>query len=263
MKKLTAIVFSLLCFTIHLISCTKEIELDVDAHEQKIVIEAHVGTEIGDNSVLISKSKSLNSKDPIVPISGATVTVKDLLTGQVFAMPESAGVYSNDQLAALGEHTYELSVTVEGKTYTSKSTVPKNVQLTEFTQKDSLDNNSFGFDNLAALIPKYNDPADRENFYQFVIYRNDSLQQDILIRDDIVYNGLEVSQEIYVEARKNDTVTVDFQGIDKPVYRYLFGFAKNVYQSSGTPANPVSNISNGALGYFKAHTSNFYEVVVK
>ncbi len=254
----------LILFTFSYIhSCTKIIDLDLEEHQQRIVIEAHTGTEQGDNSVIISSSKSFNSTEPILPISGATVRITDLTTGQVFPLTENAGVYSNNTLAAVEEHVYELTVEVQGSIYTATSTVPKNVPLTDFTQNGSVDDNSFGVTDLANLVPKYTDPGDRKNFYQFVIYRNDSLQSDVLIRDDVVYNGLEVSGEIFVEARKNDKITIDFQGIDEPVYRFLFGFAKNVTQTSGTPANPVSNISNGALGYFKAHTSNAGEIIVK
>ena len=244
-------------------SCTKVIDLDLEEHEQKVVIEAHVGTETGDNSVIITRSKSFNSPEPILPISGAVVRITNLTDGQVYQLTENFGVYSNDALAAIEQNTYKLTVEFQGEIYTAQSTVPENVPLTSFTQNGSVDDNTFGFSDIANLVPKYSDPANRKNFYQFVIYRNDSLQNDVLIRDDVVYNGLEVSGEIFVEARKDDIISIDFQSIDEPVYRYLFGFAKNVTQTSGTPANPVSNISNGALGYFKAHTSNYGEIAIK
>ena len=258
-KSILTILIGICCLQ----SCTKIIDLDLEEHQQKIVIEAHVGTETGDNQVIITRSKSFNDPQPIMPISGALVTITNLTDGQVYQLTDYSGVYNNDILAAIEQNTYKLTVELEGKVYTAQSTVPKNVALSSFTQNGSVDDNTFGFSDLANLVPKYTDPGDRKNFYQFIIYRNDSLQQDILLRDDVVYNGLEVSSEIFVEARKNDTITIDFQSIDEPVYRFLFGFAKNVTQTSGTPANPVSNISNGALGYFKAHTSNFEQLIVK
>lgn len=252
----------ILC-TVSLTSCTKIIDLDLDEHEQKIVIEAQVGTNSGDNSVRISHSKSLNSAAPIFPVTDADVQIKDLTTDKTYLLQETGGVYRNDSLTATVNHSYQLIVNHHGRIYTSVSTVPQNVPLVDFSQKGSLDDNAFGFENLARVVPTYLDPADRENFYQFVIYRNDSLQQDIIVRDDVVYNGLPVSNELFLEARKNDKITVDFQSIDQGAYKFLFGFSKNTSQTSGTPANPVSNISNGALGYFKAHTSNIHHVVIK
>jgi hypothetical protein len=51
-----------------------------------------------------------------------------------------------------------------------------------------------------------------------------------------------------------DYVTVALQSIDKGVYEYFrtLNQANNSGQSA-TPANPVSNFSNGALGYFSAY----------
>ena len=64
-----------------------------------------------------------------------------------------------------------------------------------------------------------------------------------------------------------DTIHVEMQCIDQNIYTYYIA----VIQISGddgsgagiTPANPPSNISNGALGYFSAHTSAVSSIVIK
>jgi hypothetical protein len=53
--------------------------------------------------------------------------------------------------------------------------------------------------------------------------------------------------------------------VDKNVYDYFFtlsGVTGNNGFQTATPANPVSNISNGALGYFSAHTTQRVKVEV-
>jgi hypothetical protein len=44
--------------------------------------------------------------------------------------------------------------------------------------------------------------------------------------------------------------------IDKGAYDYFYSLDQitSTNGNSATPANPVSNISGGALGYFSAHT---------
>jgi hypothetical protein len=51
--------------------------------------------------------------------------------------------------------------------------------------------------------------------------------------------------------KKGDTVTVWLETIDKGVFDY-FRTAGSESGRNASPANPVSNISNGALGYFNA-----------
>ncbi|HKO82838.1 MAG TPA: hypothetical protein VJU78_20670, partial [Chitinophagaceae bacterium] len=66
------------------------------------------------------------------------------------------------------------------------------------------------------------------------------------------------------EIESRDTVMLDMLCIDNVVYKYWY----SVYQSatgnsqSASPANPVTNIVGGALGYFSAHTKQTKSVVV-
>jgi hypothetical protein len=42
--------------------------------------------------------------------------------------------------------------------------------------------------------------------------------------------------------------------VDQGVYTYFYTLNQNTGRNSGAPANPVSNITNGALGYFNAYS---------
>jgi hypothetical protein len=82
-------------------------------------------------------------------------------------------------------------------------------------------------------------------------------------RSDLGSTGFSFPFPISVRAKKNDTIRVDMQFIDKTVFDYLYGLNRNIGQFSATPSNPTSNINNGALGYFKAHTSQKKMLIVK
>jgi hypothetical protein len=58
-----------------------------------------------------------------------------------------------------------------------------------------------------------------------------------------------------------DSVLVSLECIDKNVYTY-FRTASQTGNQSTTVSNPVSNISNGALGYFSAYTVRHYKILV-
>jgi hypothetical protein len=62
-----------------------------------------------------------------------------------------------------------------------------------------------------------------------------------------------------------DQVRVEMHCVDNAVWQYFntLGQAKGNNSQSITPANPVSNISNNALGYFSAQTIVVKEAVNK
>ena len=56
------------------------------------------------------------------------------------------------------------------------------------------------------------------------------------------------------------------QCVDVAVYNYFKALPLvNISNSGGdiTHVNPVSNISNGALGYFSAHTSEVKSIIIQ
>ena len=62
-----------------------------------------------------------------------------------------------------------------------------------------------------------------------------------------------------------DQVTVDMLCLDPAVYKYWYSLDRGATGggiSGATPANPVTNISGGALGYFSAHTLQSKTMVV-
>ncbi|MDP2722691.1 MAG: hypothetical protein Q8O72_08040 [Bacteroidales bacterium] len=71
------------------------------------------------------------------------------------------------------------------------------------------------------ITPHYTDNSSSENYNQFKGIRNDTLVDDILIRNDVGFNGSSSHLQLRVKADKGDVVTIDLQCIDKAVYNYF------------------------------------------
>jgi hypothetical protein len=84
----------------------------------------------------------------------------------------------------------------------------------------------------------------------------------IFLYDDRLSNGNEIDFFFFnfndEEFQKNDNIEVELLNIDEPVFTYFKTLRKAQANTSAgpfgsqAPANPISNWSNGALGYFSA-----------
>jgi hypothetical protein len=92
-----------------------------------------------------------------------------------------------------------------------------------------------------------------------VLSVNGKQSKQFFLFDDNFSDGKRVNQDLFdfdIDLVQGDVADVELQCLDSLVYRYWQGLDQNQNRggASTTPANPVSNISNGALGYFSAHT---------
>ncbi len=247
-----------------LIGCEREIDIDLNTSNPRFVIEGMISTAIGESIVSISKTLNFDETIPFPDISGALVTVTDNTINQTDTLAEtSAGKYSKLVLVGIEGHSYTLTVKIGEKMFTAVSTIPYQVQLDSLVQENLARKRSGGDGTLIRITPRYTDPSAYDNHYQFIVTKNDILLNDIFIRNDVGFNGSSASRPLRVRADRNDVIKVAMQDIDKAAYNYFFGLNENLNQSSATPANPTSNISNGALGYFKGHTSQVKTMVIK
>ncbi len=268
MKKYILIPFVLLV----LFSCEKVIDIDLNQSNPRFVIEGNLSNVSGESKVMISKTLNFDETTAYPAISGALVTITDNKLNQIDTLIEtSAGIYFKTGLAGIEGHTYSMMVNIDNEIFTAVSTMPFSVNPDSLVQENLAGSGTGGvpggsgrpgnpggdhdYETIIQITPYYTDPVNSENYYQFEVTRNDTLVDDVFIRNDVGFNGSSSHLPLRVKAEKGDVITIDLQCIDKTVYNYFFGLNENINQSSATPANPASNINNGALGYFKAHTS--------
>ena len=155
--------------------------------------------------------------------------------------------------------------------FSSTSTIPKNIKLDSLIQQNLAGTagtigppaGTPGAGTIILIMPIYQYKENADKFYQFVINKNDTLLKNIITRSILPSIGLTNSYPLFIKAKKNDVLKFDMQFIDKKEYDYLTELSRNIGQFSATPSNPTSNINNGALGFFKAHTSQKKIIIVK
>jgi hypothetical protein len=251
--KLIVVVTGLLLF-----SCKKIVTLKLNNVPAAVVIQGEITNQGGPTYVTINQPVDFYADNTFPPISGATVVITDN-NGQIDSLIEiSPGIYATSSLQGAPGTTYQLSVTAQGQHYTATSTMPSTVNLDSVTFEI---NSGFGRKQISAVV-NFQDPTGVKNYYQFVEYLNNTqLTKDLFVFDDRLSDGRYINYTLFNDSaylQPGDQLRVDMYCIDSAVYNYFFQLLQSggagSFNTSASPANPTSNISNGAYGYFSAHT---------
>ena len=254
------------CFLVLLLSsCEKVINLNLDQTTPKIVIEGIFTNLNVSHLVSISYTKNFEADNKKVPVYGALVLLKEE-NGPTISFTEQgkSGNYYSTKFKGVAGKKYTMTITVNGKTYTAISKMPFPVPLKSLNQTEL----TFFGESKKLVQANYNDPIGIENFYYNKLYVNDVKRGSLYIESDRFNDGKEVKNTIFIsdpDLKTGDKVKVQLLTIDENVYKYLF----SISQISGnggpptTPANPTSNFTNGALGYFSASTISTDSLTIK
>lgn len=252
-------VLTALAFT----SCEKIVQIDLNTTNPKLIVEANVTNQPGTYKVLLSHSVNYYDPDIFPAVTGATVVIADN-TGNSETLSEvSPGNYETSTLQGVEGRTYTLNITTaDGKQYSAVSTMPYHVAI------DSV-NFEMRRENRYRVICKFKDPEGEQNYYKLQLSSNDTANldtTDIRIVADGFADGQELSITYGTHLILGDSVTVKLECIDKSAYDFYRTLPDvegdlNSFLSA-PPANPVTNVSNGALGYFSAYSVTLYSTVV-
>jgi len=125
------------------------------------------------------------------------------------------------------------------------------------------------FDGGYRILLYFSDPPGEENFYRVKVHKNGELLNevgDLIVFDDNRLDGKGIQVRLRGQLfDKGDTATVQLLTIDKNTWRYFTTFREmaNLNPGSPAPANPSSNFSNGALGYFSAWSADEKEIIIE
>lgn len=257
MKKTFFIILSAFALS----SCQKEIDLDLADQSGNIVIEGNVTDAKGSYIVKITKSVGFSQPNQYPAVTGAQVILSDN-TGQTEILEYAGGgEYKTSAFLGVPGRIYTLKVLAEGKQYTAQSTMPEAVELEALAQ----DSFKVGDKTTYTILPIFTDPAELGNRYLFSVTINDLSKKYISVLSDNLNNGLPNQWSLGLpnddnkgrdhEVVPGDDIHVEMQSIDTNIFTYYSALLQ-ISDGYGTvtPANPPSNISNGALGYFSAHT---------
>lgn len=281
--------------------CTKEVNIDIPPHDELIVIDGSI--ETGQPPIVfVTKTHDIYSPtnfDAFLSgfISGATVTVSNgtstivldelcsnnLPPGTEQMAADLLGI-PVDQLASLnicaytsfdqsiwGEvgKTYDLTVSYDGNTYTSQTSIKNPVALDSVYWKEESNDPGYGF-SWAHL----SDPPGVSNAYLWEVKKinlNDQGEPEnqFFVKtfgaffDDVFFDGM--AFEFYYENptegeggnpndllyQLGDTIVVKFSSLGKNEFNFFDKKYRQLYSAGSpfsTPINVPTNIQGGALG---------------
>lgn len=274
-------------------ACEKDIDFKLDTTEPKLVVEATI--ENGKAPmVMLTKSVGYFSRISAELLTqnfvhGAEVYVSNgSLTHKLkeYTVPVTAGVsvcyYSIDSsslaTAFLGEldQAYSLRIVAEGQEYTAQTTIPNiTKRIDSLWSKPAPDGDS----TKAVVMVRATDPPGFGDYIRYFTSANGgpfypplNSSFDDLFVDGTTYElqvapgvdrNLEDREENFFN--RGDTVTFKLSNIDKATYDFWrtmeFSYA-SVGNPFSTPTKVMSNISNGALGYFGGYASQYRTLII-
>lgn len=243
-------------FVFTLFSCKKLIDVNLKNADVQTVITGEVNNLPGPYKVTVSKSLNFTSDNNFPPVSGALVTIIGNGITETLEEKEPGNYFTKNLIGKPGEN-YKLTVSFDGKTYTSSSVMPKPVRLDSLTFV-------LGRGNDIYPVANFQDPPGTNNYYQFIEFVNGKKfgnGRGNSVFDDRLSDGRYITRTLYDDSsdiKEGSVLKVQMNCIDKNVFTYL----NELFQISGNgggfsspaPANPESNISGGVLGYFSANT---------
>jgi hypothetical protein len=249
------------CFS----ACEKVIQINVHESDTKYVVEGIITNQPGSCQVFLSRTRPFNGDNNFEQVTGALVKIKD--NGQETILTESQpGVYKAATLTGTPGHQYDLSVIINNQIFTATCTMPPPVKL------DTLYIAPGPFGQFQFATIAYTDPLGINN-YRFVQYVNGAKDPEIFWENDEFTDGQKVVIQLDTGVDKQDDprninsgdqVTIEMLGIDETVYKYWYSLQSGGGDGGGNsaaPANPVTNIKGGALGYFSAQTMDRRTVI--
>lgn len=275
--------------------CEKTVDFDLNDSEPKLVVEATIEN---DQAPVVVLSQSLNYFSSIDPrllassfvhdadvfISNGTKTHK--LKEYSYNISADYKIYfysidsSNLSSAFVGElnKQYSLRISHNGKEYTAITTIPnitKRVDSLWWKPAPANEDTT-----KAVAMVRATDPPGFGDYVRYFTRRNREPFYPPLASafDDLVIDG--TTYELQVDAgvnrnvkreederlfNKGDTVVFKLCNIDKATFDF-WRTMEYSYNSIGNPfATPVkvlSNISNGALGYFGGYAAQYHTLVI-
>lgn len=279
-------IFIFISLLIVLSSCESLVQIDTPDGQNNITVEVDVTTESRPWEVRISMSQSYYNLEPVSNVDNALVTIADNEGNKDTLQYVSDGVYrTTGNKAAVPGRTYELNIWVDGEYYEAFDYCRPQYQLDTVAAYFLPNNNGF-IQSGWYVFEKANEMEGDGDCYEWIITRNDTVLTSfgfILDQDefrDNSYFNLQIDKDDPLSGlpqgilprpfpfsmNPGDVVTVEQRCINKGYFDYLT-MIQTQLNNSGTPfdsppANAISNISNGAFGYFNVMNVVKGEVVI-
>jgi hypothetical protein len=249
--------------------CEKVINVDLNEAAPRIVIEGLITDRRGPYAVNISKSGSYFNQPVLGTVSGATAIITDDFGNRDTLRETLPGRYLTARIRGVIGRTYTLNVISEGEEYAGTTSMLSRVNIDSLKLVKS-EYERFDFSGSSQSETHYDihcffrDPMEK-NYYRIKVFKNDSINTESYRLYDDQYTNGEPTELRIARAELKDTFRIELMSLDKSTYGYYRTLADLLYQNpffGSTPANPNSNLSNRALGYFGATAISIRTIVI-
>jgi len=258
-----------------LISCEEVIELDLQSSESQLVIEGVITDDVGPYSVKILRSTDFYEPSTFEKVPGAVVIITDDMGVTDTLTEAEPGHYLTNITEGMEGVTYHLLVCIDDEHYQAVATMPTKIHL------DSISNEYLSTPHGSGqmVFCHFIDQKEVKNYIRIRTFLNNELENNSItvFEDKLFEDGkakLPVIQGPDNLFETGDFLKIELLTINYDTYIYYKTLSKEIVgEESGmmqgtihgktAPANPVTNISNGALGYFTAYCLSTDEIVIK
>ncbi len=250
-------------------ACESVIEIDLDESETRLVIEGILSEDDQQLTVMITETASYFDPAEVIRVGGAEIELVDQHGNRWAVEEKEQGVYMV-KVDQLDYQMYELVVNVQGQEYRAKSELLPAIPIAEVYGEYQ---EGFGPIEAGYLIyVRYQDPAEVENRYRIRYYIDEELQNasdDFVVFNDDRNDGQLVNMTMVRKTFEEGVkMKVELIHFDAPSFAYFSTLGNIIGGGMGpgggaTPANPTSNWSNNALGYFSAQSRDVVNFTVR
>jgi hypothetical protein len=242
-----------------LTDCQKIINVDLNDAAPHIVIEGLITDKPGPYSITISKSGSFFNQPDLPFVSDAVVIITNNVGSTDSLKEVKPGVYLASNTVGAPGRSYTLKVISDNIEYSGSTTMFSHVEIDSLILSKStsrhFDYGDNSRDEIDAEIDCYFSDPPEKNFYRIRVFDNDTLRTDnYRLFDDQYTNGQVIGLHV-TRAKADHSYRAELYSLDKLTFGFYRTLEDLVHSNpvfGSTPANPTTNLSNGALGYFGA-----------
>ena len=257
-------------------SCEEIITIDLNTASPRLTVTALVTDQPGPYTVSLSKSESYFSSNVSFPkVSHAVITISDNAGNSEILKESAPGNYQSIALRGVNGRTYHLKIVSEGVTYEASSYLPYPVVLDSVSSQKLTATGPHSNENTKSYYIKcyFKDPPGSSDFYRIesTVVSTDSLASYYQIYSDEVTDGQKIAYPLQRPTFNiGETATIELYHINTDNYDY-YKTANNILRNKKGPmasasapqANPMTNISGGAVGYFGTFAVSRKKIVIK
>lgn len=261
MKKL---IFLPIIILITLVSCRKEIHVDLNDANPKLVIEANYIATDSIVKVIVSQTGNYFDEFSINVINDAVVSIKENNGSYVSVPLIGNGIYELAGYAPTYGATYTIQVQHNGIEYEANSNLMPvmDFQSSSYEYLDA----SFFSDAGYQVTYSFQDPAGLGNCYKVIETYSDTTFDkfgEFRFGNDAYTDGNIRELKIRNAFNMGDTIEVELQSINQAIYEYYDQLTSNTSSFTAAQGNPNYFWTNEALGYFSAYGYKRKEIVIE